>query len=216
MEEYKIVEEEVVEEKEYVIPTPAALIPLIEENWFLPCIFGFEPWCWVRKYKDPVINFVIHAIEVSDANAHLLKGEIDGTITTLFQNKSEEGWTWLYNVKTHEVKDKHKVKGSADLSGNFKENIVVEALDEVLCKIKNTISKTKPGKEVKIKTTFKKKGYMKTIVSILEILLTGHIYVDDEVNVKVEYQWKGDMHVVEKKIKIKAWLPVKNVHFSFS
>ncbi len=203
---------DVVEEKTYSIPTPIKPFYILPQ-FIIPCIFGFEPWCWVRKYKNPVIDFVINATKVKDIDVYLLSGRITGKIQTEFHNKSEEGETWEENVKTGEQRNREKVKGSADLSGNFNENILLKKIDEYLAKIKNTIDKTQPDIKVEITSDFEKKGHWNMIKSILDLLLTGSIYVDDDINVKVSYTWLGDIKTVERSVRVRAYLPVDNVNW---
>jgi hypothetical protein len=79
------------EETEYLLPDKPLYILSDVKPTFLPCIFGFEPWCWVIKYKNPIIDFLINAIRVKDVHVYLLRGKIIGKTETNFENKSEEG-----------------------------------------------------------------------------------------------------------------------------
>lgn len=209
--EFVLEKYEVLGERRYSKPSP--IKPLYIRPMFLPCLFGFEPWCWVRKYKDPVIDFVINAIAVDDVHVHLLAGRITGKIVTEFFNKSEEGETWEENVKTGEVRNREKVKGSAELSGDFFEEVILREIQEKLAEIKNIIKRTKPDDKIRIESEFEKKGYLEMIKSILSLLLTGSIYVDDKIKVRVSYTWLGEERVTEKEIRVKAYLPVRNVNW---
>jgi len=206
LEEYKVLKE-----RRYSIPTPAKL--LYVRPAMFPCLFGFESWCWVRKYRDPVIDFVINAVSVDDVHVYLLAGRIEGKIVTKFFNESEEGETWEENVKTGEKRNRKKVEGSADLSGRFKELITLRKIREKLAEVRNAIRKTEPDASVEIESGFEKKGYLEMIKTILDLLLTGQIYVDDEITVRVRYTWLGEERVVERDVRVRAYLPVRNVHW---
>jgi len=156
---------------------------------------------------------VINAIAVDDVHVYLLTGRITGKIITEFFNKSEEGETWEENIKTGEVRNREKVKGSADLSGNFFEEVILRKIREKLAEIRNVIKKTKPNVKIQIESAFEKKGYLETIKSILNLLLTGSIYVDDKIKVRVSYIWLGEEKVIEREIRVRAYLPVENVHW---
>lgn len=207
--EFVLEKYEVLSEKRYLIPLPMKALYI----QFLPCLFGFEPWCWVRKYKEPVIDFITNAIAVDDVHVYLLSGRITGKIITEFFNKSEEGETWEENVKTGEVRNREKVKGSADLSGNFFEEIILREIQEKLAEIRNVIKKTQPDAKIQIESEFEKKGYLEMIKSILDLLLTGRIYVDDKIKVRIAYSWLGEGRTIEREIKVEAYLPVENVYW---
>jgi len=198
------------ESKTTLLFRPAEVPPWVAQVF---CIFGFEPWCWVRKYKDPDIKFDIKAVKADNINVYLLSGRITGTIVTMFNNNSEEGETWLENVRTGEQKDRQKVEGSADLSGNFSESILIKKLNETLAQVKNAIDKTKPKVKVDINTNFEKKGYVDMIKNIFRILLEGKIYVDDDINVTVSWQWLSQTKSKSYKIHVTAYLPVGDVHW---
>jgi len=205
---------EVVSERRYTRPSPTKPLYIVPKFLpFLPCLFGFEPWCWVRKYKEPVIDFVIHAIAVDDVHVYLLTGRITGRIITEFFNKSKEGETWEENVKTGEVRNRKKVKGSADLWGNFFERIILRKIREKLAEIRNVIRKTRPNVKIQIESNFEKRGYLEMIKTILNLLLTGSIYVDDKIRVRVSCVWLGEERVIEREIRVRAYLPVENVHW---
>ncbi|RLF58194.1 MAG: hypothetical protein DRN25_05520, partial [Thermoplasmata archaeon] len=179
------VEEEVgPEETAYLLPDKPLYILSDVRATFLPCIFGFEPWCWVTKYKDPVIDYVINATRVKDVDVYLLRGRITGKIETNFENKSEEGERWEENVKTGEQRNREKVKGSADLDGVFDEIIHLKDINKTLSELKDRIiNETKPDYKITIESNFEKKGYIDMIKSILSLLLRGKIYVDDKIEV---------------------------------
>jgi len=84
---------------------------------------------------------------------------------------------------------------------------------EKLAEIRNVIKKTKPNVKIQIESAFEKKGYLETIKSILNLLLTGSIYVDDKIKVRVSYIWLGEEKVIEREIRVRAYLPVENVHW---
>lgn len=211
--EFKIESYEVLSERVYSERVKPQFWPLP-----LPCLFGFEPFCWVRKFAEPVIDFVINAIAVDNVDVYLLRGRITGEIVTSFFNRSEEGETWLENVKTGEQRDRHKVEGSADLQGPFSESILLKEIEEKLAEIRNTIrtaagGAVPPDAKVEIRSTFEKTGYIDMIKNILSILLKGTIYVDDKIHVQVTYPWLGEMRTVERDIKVTAYLPVRNVRW---
>jgi len=214
---YKQVSIKVVTGKEktaYILPTKPLYVLEAVRPMFLPCIFGFEPWCWVRKYKDPVIDFAINAIKMRDVDVYLLRGRITGKIDTKFENMSKEGETWEENVKTGEQRNRENVDGSADLDGEFDEEIFMRKISETLAKIEDRfIKKTEPDVKIKITSDFEKKGYINMIKSILDILLTGSMYIDDKIKVTVEWSWLGEKKSKSKDISIRAYLPVENVNW---
>lgn len=212
--EFKIYSVESIDEEHRISVDPSHIL-YVTPNILPPafCIFGFEPWCWVRKYKDPEIDFDIFAYKVKDVNVYLLKGEIHGKIVTRFFNKSKEGETWEENVKTGEKRNHEKVEGSADLEGDFKEEILMKKIDEVLAKVSNAISKIKPKVKIKIESSFRKKGYINMIKTILKYLLTGTIYVDDDIEVTVYWTWLGKRHKLTRKVHVSSDLPVENVNW---
>ena len=187
----------------------------IVETTFFPlfCIFGFEPWCWVRKYMEPDIKFDIHATKARDVHVHLARGYIEGVIDTLFHNMSKEGKTWLENVKTGERREERTVMGSADLLGSFAEKVIIKKLNEALADIENKIDKTKPNIKVTIDSGFEKRGYLDMIKNIFNILIKGKVYVDDDIDVTVSYSWLGETRSRTYKIDITANLPVEDVHW---
>jgi len=198
----------------YVLPTKALyMLETVRPMFFpLPCIFGFEPWCWVRKYKDPEIDFGINAVKVRDVDVYLLRGRITGKIDTKFENMSKEGETWVENVKTGEQRNRENVDGSADLDGKFNEEIFMRKISETLAKLEDrVIDRTEPDAKIKITSNFEKKGYINMIKSILNILLTGTMYIDDKIKVTVEWSWLGEKKSLSKDIEIRAYLPVENV-----
>lgn len=189
--------------------------PELMVQQFIPlfCIFGFEPWCWVRKYQEPKIDFEIHALEVDDVDVHLLKGDIEGTIITRFFNKSEEGKTWLENVKTGERREERTIEGSADLSGKFDESILIKKLNEVLAEIKNKVDRTRPKMEVRINSRFKHHSYWDMVKNIFKILISGKMNVDDDIQITVYWNWLGEEHSRTYNIHIEAELPVGEVRW---
>jgi len=200
----------------YILPTkPLYMLETVRPMFLpLPCIFGFEPWCWVRKYKDPEIDFGINAVKVRDVDVYLLRGRITGKIDTKFENMSKEGETWEENVKTGEQRNRENVDGSADLDGKFDEEIFMRKISETLAKIEDRfIKKTEPDAKIKITSDFEKKGYLNMIKSILDILLTGSMYIDDKIKVTVEWSWLGEKKSKSKDISIRAYLPVENVNW---
>jgi hypothetical protein len=70
-----------------------------------------------------------------------------------------------------------------------------------------------PGDKITIESVFEKSGYIDMLKTILRLLLTGTIYVDDKINVTVQWTWLGERKKQSKDIKIRAYLPVKNVHW---
>jgi len=206
--EYKIISKEVNLVKE----SPAKGKP---EPLFIPwlCLFGFEPWCWVRKYKEPVINFDIHAIQARDVHVHLLNGYITGVIDTLFHNMSEEGKTWLENIKTGEKREERPIEGSADLLGDFVETIIIKKINEVLADIRNRIDKTSPKVQVTIDSNFERRGYVDMIKNIFNILIAGKVRVDDDIEVTVTYNWLGETISKTYNVHVEADLPVEDVHW---
>jgi len=215
--EYKQEEKRVVRSEERTVSaTPERLfytLQLVHPLAF-PCIFGFEAWCWERKYADPSIYFEIKGVKADDIDIYVLSGKIEGKIITKFTNWSEEGETWEENKKTGETRNRHKVDGSADLSGNFDEIINLRDIDEKLAKIKDrTIKKTEPDLSINIKSDFKKSGYFDLLKSIFDLLVVGKIYIDDSITVTVRYKWRGETKEVSKDIDIRAWLPVGDVNW---
>jgi len=208
---YEMVRYKVLRERRYSIITPAKIFFLLSQRPMFICLFGFEPWCWVRKFKDPVIDFLINAIAVDDVHVYVLRGLITGKIVTNFFNKSKEGETWEENVLTGEQRNRTTVEGSADLSGKFREIITMQDINENLADVENVIERTKPEAKIEIETGFEKRGYIELIKSILSLLLTGRIYVNDYIKVKVAYSWLGENRVVEKDIAVRAYLPVRSV-----
>jgi len=215
--EYIKLKEEVV--KESVSSRPLLTKPLYiltqttQNIQFFPCIFGFEPWCWVRKYAPPKIDFDIHAIKVKKADVYLLKGRIEGELDTLFFNKSEEGETWEENLKTREKRNIQKVRGSADLWGSFREIITLKKIQEQLVDVRSSIVRTKPQVKIIISNRFIKESYREMIKSIWNILKEGRMWVDDDFDVTVKYNWLGEEKTITKKIHIEAYIPVEEVHY---
>ena len=213
---YKQVSIEVTKEEETAYPLPTRPLYILQENPIpiLPCIFGIEPWCWVIKYKDPIIDFDIHAVEVRDLDVYILRGLITGKIYTKFENKSVEGEIYEENVRTGEKRNERTVYGSADLDGDFDETIYLREIKEELAKIvKRYIRRTEPYASFSVKSNFEKRGYIEMIKSILRLLLTGSIYVDDIIKVTVEWLWRGERKSITRDIKIQAYLPVRDVRW---
>lgn len=198
----------------YLLPTKLLYMLQVVRPMCFICLFGFEPWCWVRKYKDPAIDFAINAIKVKDVHVYLLRGRITGKLPTDFNNKSTEGETWEENIATGEETEHEKVTASADLDGRFNEEIFLRDINETLTKLEDiSISKTKPKAKITITSDFEKRGYLSMIRSILDLFLTGSIYVDDKIPVTVEWEWLGEKKSKSKDIKIRAYLPTENVRW---
>ena len=86
---YEMVRYKVLRERRYSIITPAKIFFLLSQRPMFICLFGFEPWCWVRKFKDPVIDFLINAIAVDDVHVYVLRGLITGKNSYKFLQQIE-------------------------------------------------------------------------------------------------------------------------------
>jgi len=232
--EYVKLKEEVISESISSRPLPTKplyrLAQATQRAQFLPlwppCIFGFEPWCifyepptprWIRKYAPPKIDFDIHAIKVKKADVYLLRGRIEGELDTLFFNKSEEGETWEENPETGEQRNRQKVPGSADLWGFFRELVTLKKIQELLADVRSTLGSTaeriKPQVKITINNHFTKESYREMIKNIWNILKEGRMWVDDDFDVTVRYNWLGEEKTITKKIHLEAYLPVDEVDY---
>ena len=202
---------------EHVLPPPDQ-IPRRAElvgPAFLPCFFGFEPWCWELETKPPSIAFDIRATAVEDLVVHVMGGRIVGEIETEFTNNSEPGMIRRRNRRTGETTPWEVVEESSDLRGEFSENIFLRAIQEVLADIRGFIRRTSGGgMKYRTENRFEKRGVVELIQTILSLLLTGRISVNDTVNTVVYWWWEGQRHTKTRRVRIIAHLPVRNVRWS--
>jgi len=201
---------ETLEVETTVLPLPISPFQVVPKFFPFLCILGVEPWCWVREYTDPQINFENKAILAKDITVRIIWRRLEGKIETEFINNSTPGETWVRNVRTGEIRDRRVVAQSAELTGSFSENIFLRAIEEMLARVRNFISRTASGMKSSVDSAFEKRGTLELIKSILTILLTGRIYVNDDIKTTVVYYWAGKRHSISKTDRIVAYLPVKN------
>lgn len=181
---------------------------------FLPCIiFRNAPWCWVRQYTNPAIQFSANAVKIDDLHIYLLSGRVEGRVVTRFRNQSEPGEVWFENRETGETTDRQVVEESAMLNGRFNESIFLKNVDVALAEIRNLVSSLRPDAVIEVDTGFVKTGVLDLIGTILDLFLNGQVYVDDDIDVTVSYDWMGERHTIEKRFRYKAYLSVGNVHW---
>lgn len=199
---------QIISTKSYPILEPVERIKFI-----IPCLFGFAPWCWTRKRTRPVIQFFANAVKVKDLHIFLLTGVVEGEVSTRFRNESTPGTTSLENRKTGEITEPQPVEESATLDGDTEETLFLKDVNTTLVEIRRSVSNLRPQVERTVDTHFRKTGLVAIIKTILDLLLKGAVYVDDDIEMTVSYVWAGKKNIITKTFKYEAYLPVGKVNW---
>ncbi len=174
----------------------------------LPCIFGFEPWCWVKKAVKPIIRFKSNAFVVKDVNVKLLRKTIQGRVDVFFFNDSLPGIVWEENVKTGQRRNLRKVYPL--LNSLFSSNLKAVEVGQKLANIAGNFTFVPPKVTKTTGASFiTRYSTLGMIKAILQLLLRGTVRVEEVSLHKVSYRWMDRIRTFTARLRINATLPVR-------
>ena len=180
-----------------------------------PCIFGFEPWCWLPDILDPHVLFKLSPLKVINAQAHFLTGEWEGDVVHRFENQSDEAQTGAEkNAKTQEQRPSAQgltpVPGSADLDGGFTSTLVHDLNpSQAFAVIQQTIQKVAPNNFLDMTGHFSASGPVSFLKELVEYWKAGTLYTSNGIDTRLRYVLPDGEHYVDKHLDLKLSLPVE-------
>ena len=176
-----------------------------------PCIFGFEPWCWLPDFLDPKILFKLSPLKIQNAQFHVLTRSVEGDVVHRFENHSEEAVGDEKNQRTGATRNSGKaISGSADLNGDFLSRITHDlAPDKVLAEVKDIIQKTSPLNYVDMTGHFTSGGLIGFFEQIYEHATSGTLYTSAGIDTTLKYTLPNGEHGKSLHLDLKLSLPVE-------
>lgn len=199
--------------------TPMANSPACD---VLPCpiLRALDIRCCEERvtWIDP--DIVVDAIptRIPEATVFLnpFNARVEGDIRLQAGNDSEQGERCTEVVckcRAGRPKDCDPVDGSATVDGEDEHRVVIDRLDELLDEVTAGFSNVEPETEVDREAEFEKEGALETIEAILDILTTGTIRVNADIQVTASVRWRGRRRTRQFDIDAEARLPVDNVNY---
>ena len=172
------------------------------------------------SYNDPSIAGEVSPVRIPNATLYLnpFNARIEGDIKTSFANDSEPGEECTQRVCRCQDDGRVRcetVDGSATVDEEDSQSIVADAVDEVLDEIDQSASNVRPDAEVSREAGFRKEGALDIIESIADLLVSGTIRVETDIDTTVRYDWRGRTRTKEFSSTVEARLPVDDVDYAW-
>lgn len=180
-----------------------------------PCIFGFEPWCWLPDVLDPHVFFKLSPLKLMNVQAHVLTGEWEGDVVHRFENQSEEAQTGSEkNAKTQQQRTSSQglipVPGSADLDGGFMSTLIHDANpSQAFAIVQQAITKVAPTNFLDMTGHFSASGPVSFLKELVEYWKAGTLYTSSGIDTRLRYVLPDGEYFIDRHLDLKLSLPVE-------
>lgn len=158
--------------------------------------------------------------KVDNATVYLnpFNARIEGEVTFDMSNSSEPG-------EKH-TQTKYKCKEDGDVNTSVLENSAIldgdnagdwydDQVDELIDSVNTSYNSVEPNYHVEATTSFKKKGALSVLKSLLNAWLSGTMTSRAQTTLTVKYDWRGTTNTKQFDVDTVVAIPVSNLNYSW-
>ena len=173
----------------------------------------FKKTC--TRYRNPLINFNLMPIKITNVHFIILKAKITGDIVNELGNRSKEGEKGTTTVRRRKSCPTaegeytwQKIPNSADITSRWGHRAVEDETGELLSQLSQSLPLMKPAQMLSATGHFEQGG-LKSVWDLINIFVRGAITVRNGYDVTVNYTWKNQTQTQNRHIDSRIRLPVE-------